>query len=272
MEGRAMEEWLKALEKDLPHLVNRLAGAVLIVVLGFIALRFLFAPLRRLVDRSRLDPAVGSFLFNTLRTLFLVAVLLAVLQQLGVETTSLLALLGAAGLAIALSLQQSLANFASGLIVLAFRIVRLNDHIEVGDVRGRVCELLPFHVVIESLDNQRITVPNSLLTNGPVRNNSALPRHRLQWALPVSPRHDLARVKEALRARALADDRVLKEPAPQVFVQEWADDKRVVAVQAWVLTEHVLAVQQGLLEELGKALPAPVDAAAEKPTITERPQ
>ena len=252
-----MDEWLKALQTNGAFIAERLVGALLIVALGAIGLRILISPLRRFIERSRIEPAVGSFLFNTVRTLYLVAVLLAVLQHLGVQTASLLALLGAAGLAIALSLQASLANFASGLIVLTFRIVRLGDQIEVGDVRGRVCELQPFHVVIESADNQRITLPNSLLTNGAVRNNSTLPTRRLQWSLPVSARHDLAEVKEALRACALADDRVLKEPAPQVFVLEWADDKRVVAVQVWSATANVAAVQQELLEALGRALPPP---------------
>src|SRR5262249_58081401 len=115
-------------------------------------------------------------------------------------TASLLALLGAAGLAVALSLQGALANFASGLVLLAFRMVRLGDQIEVGDVRGRVREMLPFHVVLETADNQRITVPNTLLTNGPVRNHSALPDRRVQWTLPVSGRADLAAARAALRA------------------------------------------------------------------------
>jgi small conductance mechanosensitive channel len=183
-----------------------------------------------------------------------VAVLLAILQQLGVQTASLLALLGAAGLAVALSLQTSLANFASGLIVLAFRLVRIGDQIEVGDVRGRVCEMLPFHVVVETADNQRVTLPNTLLTNGPVRNNSALTTRRAQWSLPVPARLDLAVVKDLIRARLLADERILKEPAPQVFVQEWSEDRRVLTIQAWALTGNTQPVQQDLLEELGKTV------------------
>jgi small conductance mechanosensitive channel len=167
-------------------------------------------------------------------------------------------------LAIALSLQGSLANFASGLVVLAFRLVRVGDHVEVGDVRGRVRELLPFHVVVETADNQRVTLPNTLLTGGPVRNHSALPLRRVQWTLSVPARFDLEAVKEALRARLRAEPRVLPEPVAQVFVQEWADDKRTLAVQAWVATADYLDVQQQLLEELGRALEAgrPAEAPA----------
>jgi small conductance mechanosensitive channel len=231
-------------------------AAVLILAAGWAAVRFLVGPLRRLLDRSRVDPSVASFLGNSVRTVVLLVVILAALQQLGVETTSLLALLGAAGLAVALSLQASLANFASGLVLLAFRMVRLGDQIEVGDVRGRVREMLPFHVVLETADNQRITLPNTLLTNGPVRNHSALPTRRVQWALPVPAGTDLAAARAALRAALAADPRVLREPAPQVYVQEWSPDKRVLAVAAWTATADATAVQQELLEGLGGSLVA----------------
>jgi small conductance mechanosensitive channel len=240
-----------------PHVVDyagRVVGAVLILVLGWLAARFLAGPLRRWFDRSRLDPSAASFLVSTARAAVHVVVIHSALQQLGVQTTSLLAQLGAAGLAIALSLQGSLANFASGLLLLSFRMVRVGDLIEVGDLRGRVSEMLPFHVVLVTADNQRITVPNSLLTNGSVRNNSALPLRRVQWTLPIPAGTELAAVKEALRACLRADSRILSEPAPQVYVQEWSADKQVLAVAAWTETANYVAVQQELLEALGASL------------------
>lgn len=251
-----MNELWQKIEPQVAAYAARALGVVLIVAAGYLALRYLLAPLRKLLERGGVEPALASFVTSTLRTLLLVGVLLAALQQVGVETTSLIALLGAAGLAVALSLQASLANFAAGLLLLAFRLVRIGDQIEVGDVRGRVSEMLPFHVVVETADNQRVTLPNSLLAGGPVRNNSALPLRRAGWTLPVPARADLSAVKEALRARLRADRRVLEDPAPQVFVQEWAEDKRVVAVQAWVATADHAAVQQEMLEQLGAALEA----------------
>jgi small conductance mechanosensitive channel len=233
---------------------GRLVGAVLILLLGWMASRFLVGPLQRLLGRSRLDVSVSSFLVNSARSALLVVVLLAVLQQFGLETTSLLTLLGTAGLAVALSLQGSLANFASGLLLLAFRTVRIGDSIEVGDVRGRVSEMLPFHVVLETPDNQRITVPNTLLTNGPVRNNTFLPARRVQWTLPLDAREDLDAVKAALRTRLQAEPRILHEPLPQIYVQEWGADKRTLIVTAWTATADYLAVQQEMLEELGRSL------------------
>lgn len=234
----------------------RLAGAILILLLGWIANRLLVGPLRRVLAHSRLDLSLASFLVNSVRTAILLVVLLAVLQQFGLETTSLLTLLGTAGLAVALSLQGSLANFASGLMLLAFRTVRIGDWIEVGDVRGRVSEMLPFHIVLETLDNQRITVPNTLLTTGPVRNNTYLPARRVQWTLLIGAGDDLGAIKAALLSRLQADTRIHKEPPPQIYIQEWTTDKRTLAVTAWTATADYLAVQQELLEELGKGVEA----------------
>jgi small conductance mechanosensitive channel len=232
------------------------AKAVLILLVGWLATRLLIGPLRSVLLRSRLDLSLASFLVNSVRTAIMLFVLVAVLQQFGLETTSLLALLGTAGLAVALSLQGSLANFASGLMLLAFRTVRVGDFIEVGDVRGRVSEMLPFHIVVETLDNQRITVPNTLLTSSPVRNNTYLAARRVQWTLPIGAAADLSAAKAALLERLQADGRIHKEPPPQIYVQEWTTDKRTLAVTAWTATADYLVVQQELLEELGKSVEA----------------
>jgi small conductance mechanosensitive channel len=233
------------------ELSERVAAAAFVVLIGWLALRLLLGPLRRLLGRSRLDPSVASFLASTTRSVLILVILAAALQQLGVETASLLTLLGTIGLAVALSLQGSLGNFASGLLLLSFRIVRVGDQIEVGDVRGRVSELLPFHVVIDTLDNQRITVPNTVLTSSPVRNNSALAIRRVAWTLPVSAGRDLAAVRRAILDRLRAEPSIKTEPAPEVFVSDWALDRRTLTARAWVSAADYLVVQQELLQELG---------------------
>jgi small conductance mechanosensitive channel len=233
---------------------GRAVAVVVLLLVGWVASRYLVAPLRRLLERGGADPSVASFLTNTVRTLLLVVIVLAVLQQLGVATTSLLALLGAAALAVSLSLQSSLGNFAAGLLLLSFRTVRVGDLIEVGGQRGYVTEMLPFHIVLVSLDNQRITIPNATLVNGPVLNQSALRTRRAEWTLTLTPADDLAAVKAALRTRLLADPRILPDPPPQLFVREWAPGQRLLTVQAWTVTANYLAVQQEMLEPLGLRL------------------
>jgi len=253
-----MDELWNNLRPRLVELGERVAAALFVVLIGWIAIRTLLGPMRRLLSRSRFDPTVASFLVSSTRSVLLVVILAAVLQQLGVETASLLALLGTAGLAVALSLQGSLANFASGLLLLSFRIVRVGDQIEIGDVRGQVRELLPFHVVIETADNQRVTVPNTLLTTNPVRNNSALPVRRVQWALTISPRRDVNAVRQCLLERLRADHRIRVEPPPEVTVSEWAEDKRTLSISAWVNTGDHQAVKEGLLEQLGTCVSEPI--------------
>jgi small conductance mechanosensitive channel len=251
-----MAEWWQTYHETVEKYAGAGAQVLIILAVGWLALRYLAAPLGRVLERGRVDPSLSSFLVNSARTAILAVVLVAVLQTVGVPTASLLAVLGAAGLAIALSLQSSLANFAAGLLVLSFRLVRLGDLVEVGEFRGRVAEMLPFHIVLITADNQRITVPNTLLTAGGVRNHTALPTRRAQWLLTLAADDDLAAAREVLRGRVAADRRVLAEPPPQVFVQEWAPDRRVVAVQAWTSTADYPAAQQDLLEALGAALEA----------------
>ena len=228
------------------------------LAVGGLVLWFVSGPLRRMIGRTRLDPSAASFLANTARGVLLVAVLPIALDQLGVQTTSLIALLGVAGLAVGLALQGSLANFASGLLILSFRTVRVGDWIEVGGVRGQVREMQPFHIVLVSEENRVFTVPNTMLTGGAVANDSALPTRRVRWTLPVAAGADLTAVKEALAARLRADSRVLAEPAPRVVVEEWAADHCVLTATAWTSAADRAAVQRDLLEELGKTLaPSP---------------
>jgi small conductance mechanosensitive channel len=233
---------------------GHILGAAAIVAVGFVALRYLVAPLRRLMERSRIEPSTTSFLANSLRGLLLVVIVIAVLQQLGVETTSLLTVLATAGVAVALSLQNTLANFTAGLILLSFRLLRVGDVIESGPMRGRVTEMLPFHVILLTADNQMVAVPNSVLVGSGFVNHTTRPTRRAQWLLPVRSTDDLAAAKAALVERLLADARVLREPAPRAFVQEWGDDKRVLAVQAWTATADHPAAQEELLEALGQTL------------------
>jgi small conductance mechanosensitive channel len=249
-----MGDFWDAVEPVVRDYGGRVVAALLILAVGWAVIRFLIGPLRRALDRSHLGPSVTSFLVNSARTILLFAVLLGILNQLGVETASLLTLLGAVALAVALSLQGSLANFASGLVVLSFRIARVGDIIETGDIRGRVVELLPFHAVLITADNQRVTLPNTILTTAAVRNHSALATRRVEWTLPVPAQDNLAAVKEALRSRLLTDPRILPEPAPQIYVTEWAAYKRVLTVTAWTSTADQTAVQQEMLERLGMSL------------------
>ena len=251
-----MDAFWHDLRQNAYKYAERGVGAAVILIVGLLALRYLIVPLRRLLGRSRFEPATISFIANTARGLLLLVIVIGVLQQFGMETASLLTVLAAGGLAVALSLQNTLANFTAGLLLLSFRMIRVGDFIEIAGLRGRVTEMFPFHVVLVSDDNQTILLPNAQLTGGGFRNYSTLPARRAQWSLSLRPADELASAKEALLGRLRADARVLREPSPRVFVQEWSDDKRVLAVQAWTKAADFAAVQEELLETLGLTLEA----------------
>jgi small conductance mechanosensitive channel len=259
-----MDEFWQQLQAAGVTLAGRLAGAGLALLVGWMVLRLLRAPLTRLIDRGRIDPSAASFVGGTLRLIILLAVVLMVLQTLGVQTTSLVALLGAAGVAVALALQSLLSNFASGLLLLTSRTVRVGDTVEVAGVTGKVAELRPFHVVLDTSDNKRVAVPNSLMTTTVVKNLTALPTRQAEWELPLGPRADLGQARAALLGRLRSDPRVLAEPAPAVTLRTWAPERRTLGVTAWTTTVDLARVQADLLEALAAALAA-VPNAVEGP-------
>jgi small conductance mechanosensitive channel len=249
-----MSDYWDKIQANLPLWSARLAAVVVLLLAGWLFDRLFIRSLHRLLVRTGVAAGAVSFLFNTARAVLLCAVVLAVLQQLGVETTSVVAVLGVAGAALALSLQGFMGNFAAGLVLLSERMLRLGDVIEVGDVRGWVVEIQTLHVVVETAEHVRVTLPNTLLVNGPFRNHSTLPTRRVQWLLPVPLGIDLGPIKEDLTAALLTDARVQREPAPTVFVRDWTLDKQTLAVQAWTASANAQDVQDQLLEALGKAV------------------
>jgi len=261
-----MEVFWQTLWLEINPLIWRVLGAVLILGVGLLVLRFLIPALRRLLERSRMESSIVSFLTNTVRGVLLAVIFIGILQRLGVPTDSLVTVLATAGVAVALSLQNTLTNFAAGLVLLSFRMLRVGDLIEVGALRGRVAEIFPFHIVLITDDNQVATVPNSLLTSSSFRNSTTLPTHRAQWQLPLRASEDLNSARETLRNRLLADPRIHREPPPRVFVQEWSDDRRLLTVQAWTAARDFPAVQEEMLETLGQALESLSQKGA-KPTI-----
>ncbi len=253
--------WTKV-DANLPLWSARLAAVCVLLLAGWLFDRLFIRTLSRLVARTGVAAGAVSFLFNTARAIVLCAVVLAALQQLGVETTSVVAFLGVAGAALALSLQGFMGNFAAGLVLLGARMLQLGDVIEVGDIRGRVIEIQTFHVIVETVEQVRVSLPNTLLVNGPFRNHSALPTRRVQWLLPVPLGIDLGPIKDALTGCLLADARIIREPAPAMFVREWALDKQTLAVQAWTASADALVVQEQMLEALGKVVERHVKPAA----------
>jgi small conductance mechanosensitive channel len=193
------------------------------------------------------DPTLGLFIASLVRYAIMAVGLIAVLQQLGVQTTSVLAVFGAASLAVGLAMQGTLSNVAAGVMILLFRPYRVGDLIEVGARTGRVEALDLFATELATPDNVKVLVPNGKVFGDVITNYSAHSNRRVDVVFKVDMKRDLPAVLAGLKARAEADPRVLKEPPPTIEVLNMAEAWVEAAVRAWARREDHAAVKSDLM-------------------------
>lgn len=229
-----LNEWLQlAIEFSATYGIK----IILAIVLFFVGKRiasWLSKMSKNALTKGRMDPTLVSFVGNIVNALLLAAVVIAVLDVVGIQTTSLVAVIGAAGLAIGLALQGSLANFASGVMLIIFRPFRQGDFITAGGESGIVEEVTLFTTSMRTPDNKAIIIPNAAITSGSITNFSAKPTRRVDLVYGVSYSDDLKKVKEVIWDVLNADERILKDPAPTVGLLELADSRVNFAVRPWV--------------------------------------
>jgi small conductance mechanosensitive channel len=206
------------------------------------------------MTRRGLDEMLVGFLGAILYSILLVAVIIAAVGQLGIQTTPLVAVLGAAGLAIGLALQNSLGNFASGVMLVLFRPFTKGDYVEAGGTSGTVDEVGIFTTVLNTPDNRRVIVPNGQITNDTITNYSAHSTRRIDLIIGVGYGDDLKVARETLEQTLRSHDKVLDEPEPIVWVMDLADSSVNVAVRPWVQAADYWQVRNELLEQIKVAL------------------
>ena len=233
--------------------VPRLVGALLLLIVGWwIAVRASRAVARLLDGQTRIDPMLCTVISSLVRYTILIIVLVAVLGQLGIQTTSILAALGAAGLAIGLALQGTLANIAAGMMLLWLRPFRVGDYIDTGSVAGTVMEVGLFASELHSWDGIYQFVPNSELWNKRIVNYSRLGTRLVDLKFGVAYEDDIARGKETLLRVAGEDERTREDPAPVVFVDELGDSSVVLRLRVWAANTDYWDLRRALTER-GKA-------------------
>jgi small conductance mechanosensitive channel len=229
-----MEDILKTIYEYLATYGLQIIAALLIFLIG----RWLAGVLSRLVEKgllkSKVDKTIAKFARHLTHIGLLVFVVIAALARLGVETTQFAVALGAAGLAIGLALQGSLANFASGFLMILFRPFKVGDFIEAAGVKGTVKEIQIFNTIIDTPDNVRIIIPNGQVTGGNILNYTANGTRRVDLVVGVSYEDDLKRAKEVIEVVLAGDNRVLKDPAATVAVSELGDSSVNFVVRPWV--------------------------------------
>ncbi len=186
------------------------------------------------LTRAKIDPTLSKFARNLLYCTLLVYVSVAALDKLGVQTASFVAVIGAAGLAVGLALQGSLANFAAGVLLITFKPFRVGDYIEAAGVGGVVQEIQIFTTVLFSPDNVRIVLPNAQITGGSIKNYTANDKRRLDMVFGISYSDDIAKAKQVITSVLNTDSRILPDPAPVVSVLGLGDSSVNIAVRPWV--------------------------------------
>jgi len=234
----------------------KVIAALLIFFIGKWAAGAATRFMRKLMQRAKMEDTLERFLSSLLYAVLMTVIVIATITQLGVETTSLLAILGAAGLAVGLALQGSLANFAAGVLLVAFRPYRVGDFIEAGGVSGTVMEVQIFTTVIKSGDNKKIIVPNAQIMSGTIVNYSANPTRRIDLVAGCGYDDDLDRVRRVLEEIIQGDERILSEPAPTIAVSELADSSVNFVVRPWVRTADYWSVYFDLTEQIKKRFDA----------------
>ncbi|PLX43607.1 MAG: mechanosensitive ion channel protein [Deltaproteobacteria bacterium] len=239
-------------------------GAIIILILGIFFSRLAKKMTKRVMDKAKMDPALTGFVSNLIKYAILAFAVVASLAKFGIQTTSFVAILGAAGLAVGLALQGSLSNFAAGVLILIFRPFTLGDFVTAGGNSGTVEEIGIFSTKIVTPDNKLIIIPNSQVTDNPIVNVTAKPKRRVDLIASISYGDDMGKATEVLEAMLAKNSYVLDDPAPVVRVVELADSSVNLVVRPWVNTddywEAYFSLTRAIKEELegaGLSIPFP---------------
>lgn len=225
----------------LPWAIN-IGLALAIFVVGRWVVKLLIGLLTRILRKTKMDQMLINFVTSIAHAILLLFVVIASLGELGVDTTSLIALIGAAGLAIGLSLQDSLKNFAAGVMLIVFRPFREGDFVEAGGVSGIVERITIFNSVMRTGDNREIIIPNGKIYNDSIVNYSARATRRVDMVFGIGYGDDLLKAKQILMEILEQDERVLKDPAPLVNVASLGDSSVNFNVRPWVKSADYWAV------------------------------
>ncbi len=234
----------------------KVVAALVILIIGRWVAKGIRKIIGRVLERGKVDPTIQRFTVNIAYIAIMVFVVLAALSQLGVQTTSFIAVLGAAGLAVGLALQGSLSNFAAGFLMIIFRPIRVGDYIEGAGVAGTVEEIQIFTTTLATPDNKTVIIPNAALTGSNIVNWTVKGTRRVDMVMGIGYRDNIDKAKQIMVDVMAADPRILKDPAPQVAVVELADSSVNFVVRPWVKSSDYWGVYMDTIEKIKKAFDA----------------
>jgi len=231
-------------------------GAVAVLIVGRILAGFARKMVRKALSRTDVDQAIVSFLGSLAYYAVIIFAVIAALKKFGIETASLVAVLGAAGFAVGFALQGSLSNFAAGIMLLVFRPYKIGDVIDAAGVIGKVSEMKLFTTIVYTPDNIKIIIPNSKLFGDTIKNITAEDTRRVDMVVGIGYDSDIPKAMKIMQGLLEADPRVLKDPAPQIAVSELADCSVNFVVRPWAATGDYWGVKFDFNEAVKKAFDA----------------
>ncbi len=250
MDNLLSEDTLTQIQELLTVYGLKVIAALAIFIIGKIIAKAIRTGVSNAMNKGGSDPILISFTTNMLYAALLAFVIIAALGQLGIQTTSFIAILGAAGLAVGLALQGSLANFAAGVLMIIFRPFKQGDFIEGAGVSGVIEEVHIFNTIMRTGDNKTIIIPNGSLMSGNIVNYSTKPTRRLDLVIGIGYDDDIKKAKQVLEDLMASEERILKDPAPTIGLLELADSSVNFAVRPWVNSADYWGVHFDLLERI----------------------
>lgn len=229
---------------------SKILLALVIFIIGRMIAAIIVGGVEKLLLKRATDDILTRFITSILRWVLLLFVVIAALSQLGIDTTSLVALLGAAGLAIGMALKDSLQNFAAGVLLITFRPFTKGNYVEVGSDSGTVEAISIFTTTLKTPDNKIVIVPNGAILSNSIVNYSTMPTRRIDMVFGISYDDDLRKAKALLSEIVESDPRVLKDPAPVIALSELADSSVNFIVRPWVKSEDYWAAQWDIIEQV----------------------
>lgn len=217
---------------------KNILAAVVVFIVGRFLISLLKSMLTGMMERRKVEITIQTFLHSLLNILLNILLLIAVIGALGINTTSFAALLASAGVAIGMALSGNLQNLAGGLIVLLFKPYKVGDWIEAQGVSGTVSEIQIMHTLITTVDNKVVYVPNGAMSSGTIINYSRKSTRRIEWIVGVDYGEDIDKVKRIVDSLIVADERILKEPAPYIALHALDSSSVNVTIRVWVPTNE----------------------------------
>lgn len=226
--------WVEKGIDSITVLGPRILGALLVWIIGAWVIKLFLKGIKKAFDRSKIDETLKLFLQTIIKTLFKILLAITVLGMLGIEMTSFIAILGAVGLAIGMSLSGALQNFTGGIIILIFKPYKVGDFIEAQGYMGTVREIQIFNTILLSPDNKTIIIPNGGLSTSSLTNYSKQEQRRVDWKFGMAYGDDVDKTRETIRTLIAEDKRILLEPEPLIVVSELGDSSVNFVVRVWV--------------------------------------